>query len=407
MSSRHRAWAEIDLEAFRSNLRYAANLATPAAVWPVLKANAYGHGAKALARVCAAEGVARLGVGDSSEALELRESRVFLPTLILGTVIDAEVPALLQHDIEVGVHSESRARMLGKAAHQARRVLGVHLKVDTGMGRLGMQPEAVARVAQTIAAEPYLELRGMMTHFASLQGFLDPATTEQQRSFETLVSRVRDLGIRVPAIHCMNSAALFTCQSPYGDAVRPGMGLYGALPTLPKAKQHPLQPVMAVRTQIVFMKDVPAGTAVGYGGLWKAKQPTRLAVLPMGYCDGIPYRLGLCSTGDVLIRGRRCPLVGAISMDYSVADVTHLDGAQTGDTVTFIGQDGAENISVSEIAAQAGTIPYEITCSIGARVRRVYLTEAQKLPPTPTSKEAVVPPPARNSRRDSAPSISS
>lgn len=371
MSSRHRAWAEVDLDAFRFNLRLAQRRAGRARVWPVLKANAYGHGALRLAQVCEQEGAQRLGVADGGEALALRDSGVRTPLLVLGTVIDAELPELLPHEVEVGVHSEGRARQLGELAGRAGARLGVHLKVDVGMSRLGVRPEAVARVAAAICAEPALQLRGIMSHFPSADGCLDPATAVQHALFLDAGREVAGVcGRRLP-LHCANSAALFTALDPIGDAVRPGIALYGVLPpTLPGAAD--LRPVLSLHTQVVFLKDVPAGTPVGYDGRWIAHRPTRLAVLPLGYNDGVPWRLGAGGAGQVLLRGKRCPVVGAVSMDYTTIDVGHVPGADVGDVVTVIGRDGAESLSAGDVARAAGTIPYEITCSIGARVRRMY-----------------------------------
>lgn len=376
--STYRAWAEIDLEAFRHNLRAARRAAGVAQVWPVLKANAYGHGAPQLARVCAQEGVRRVGVGDSSEALELRESGVRTPILVLGTVIDAEVPDLLRHDIEVGVHSESRVRKLGAEARRAHRRLGVHLKIDTGMTRLGVRPEAALRVAHAVLREPFLDLRGLMTHFAPTAGALDPFTFEQLSQFQDCVEELRADGIRVPTEHFANSAALFSNLRPLGDAVRPGIALYGVLPPALAGAAGALAPVLSLRTQIVFLKDLPLDTPVGYGSRWRAARPTRLATLPIGYCDGVPYRLGVEGRGQVLVRGKRCPLVGAISMDYCTADVTDVPGAGVGDTVTLVGADGAERLALADLAAAAGTIPYEISCTLGQRVRRVYQETARE-----------------------------
>lgn len=371
MASRDRAWAEVDLEAFRGNLRIARARAGAARVWPVLKANAYGHGALKLAQVCAEEGVDRIGVADGGEALALRASGVRVPLLVLGTVIDAELQDLLAHGVEVGVHSEGRARQLGEFAARSGRRLGVHLKVDVGMSRLGVRPEAVARVAGAIREFPALELRGVMTHFPAADGCRNPETAVQHAVFLDAARLVGEVFGRVPPAHCANSAALFTGLLPLGEAVRPGIALYGILPAgLPGAAD--LQPVLALRTQIVFLKDVPEGTPVGYDGRWKSHRPTRLAVLPIGYNDGVPWRLGSCGSGQVLVGGRRCPLVGAVSMDYCTADVGHVPGVEVGDTVTLIGRDGLEVIGAADVARSAGTIPYEVTCSIGARVRRVY-----------------------------------
>ena len=371
MSSRDRAWAEVDLDAFRGNLRLASARAGIAQVWPVLKANAYGHGALRLAQVCAQEGVDRIGVADGGEALLLRAAGLRVPLLVLGTVIDAELRDLHAHRVEVGIHSEGRARQLGEFATRTGQPLGVHLKVDVGMSRLGVRPEAVGRVANAIREFPALELRGIMTHFPAADGCRNPETAIQHASFLDAARLVGAVFGRMPAAHCANSAALFTGLNPLGNAVRPGIALYGILPaSLPSAAD--LQPVLSLRTQVVFLKDVPEGTPVGYDGRWIAHRSTRLAVLPIGYNDGVPWRLGSCGNGQVLVRGRRCPIVGAVSMDYSTVDVGHVPGVEVGDTVTLIGRDGLESIGAADVARCAGTIPYEITCSIGARVRRVY-----------------------------------
>lgn len=377
MNTGHRAWAEIDLAAFRRNLRTAGARAGAAQIWPVLKANAYGHGAVTIARACQEEGIQRIGVGDSGEALQLREGGVTTPLLVLGTVIDAEVPALLEHGIEVGVHSESRVRKLGARAGERGRRLGVHLKVDTGMARLGVLPEAALRVAQAILDEPWLELRGLMTHYAAPDGCRDPFTAQQAACFARVQAELRAAGVPLPAVHGANSATLFTGLQPLGDAVRLGIALYGVLPAgLPGADQ--LEPVLSLHAQVVYLKDVPEGMPVGYGGRWRAPRPTRLAVLPLGYNDGLPYRLGTEGRGVALLRGQRCPIVGAISMDYCTVDVSHVEGVVTGDKATLIGRDGGQAVHVREVAEAAGTIPYEITCSIGSRVRRVAVDAGAK-----------------------------
>lgn len=371
MSGRDRAWAEVDLDAFRANLRLARRKAGAAQVWPVLKANGYGHGALRLARACEQEGVERLGVADGAEALSLREAGVRVPLLVLGTVIDAEVPDLLAHGVEVGVHSEGRARQLGELAARAGMRLGVHLKVDVGMSRLGVRPEAAARAAAAIRESPALEVRGLMTHFPAAEGCLHPDTAGQHALFLDAAREVAAVFGGRPPLHCANSAALFTALDPLGDAARPGIALYGLLPAaLPGAAE--LRPVLSLRSQVVFLKDVPSGTRVGYEGRWTAHRDTRLAVLPLGYNDGVPWRLGACGAGQVLLRGRRCPIVGAVSMDYTIVDVGHVPGAEVGDVATVIGRDGTEAIGALDVARAAGTIAYEITCSIGARVRRVY-----------------------------------
>ncbi len=382
MAARYRAWAEVDLEALEDNLEQARLRAGPAEVWPVLKGNAYGHGALEVARACEAAGAPCLGVGDATEALELREGGIRCRLLVLGTVIDAEIPDLLAHGIEVGVHSESRARRIGAEARRRGRRAGVHLKIDTGMGRLGVLPRAALRVARTILEESGLVLRGLMTHCASPRGALDPRTAEQLACFEACLQELQEHGLPVPVPHAANSALLFTSPPPLaGRAVRPGLALYGLLPE--GCPPDPaLREVLSLRTQIVFLKDLEPGSEVGYGGTWKAARPTRLAILPLGYADGLPWR---CSSAvqerenrapwRVLVRGRPCPVVGAVSMDYTAIDVTEVPGAAVGDRVTLVGRDGAARISLAELARAAGTLPYEVSCRLGPRVRRVHLRE--------------------------------
>jgi len=375
MQRRHRAWAEIDLAAFRHNLTLAQNIAGSANVWPVLKANAYGHGALALARVCEEMEIECVGVGDSAEALALRTHDINLPLLVLGTVIDAELPLLLEHHVEVGVHSEGRAQELGEQAQTLGEILGVHLKVDVGMGRLGVRPEAALRVARAIERHPFLRLRGVMTHFSAPEGCHDPQTAGQHALFLATVSEIRAAGVAIPHVHCANSAALATGLQPLGDAVRPGIALFGILPDSMEMGKR-LKPILSLHAQIVFLKDIPTGAPVGYGSRWTSHRPTRLATLPIGYADGIPYRLGAQGRGTVLVRGQRCPVVGAVSMDYCTVDVGHVPDVQLGDTVTFIGKQGQECLRVQDLAEAAGTIPYEITCSLSGRVHRV-LTHVQ------------------------------
>ena len=369
MAPRHRAWAEVDLDAFRSNLQETAKMAGAAEVWPVLKANAYGHGAKETARICEEEGIARIGVGDSGEALELRGHGIATPLLVLGTVIDSELPDMLSHGIEVGVHSELRARELGALAANSGSTLGVHLKIDTGMARLGVRPEAALRVAQTIAESTALNLRGVMTHFSSASA--GKTASGQQALFVSVLGEIRDAGIEIPSVHCASSASIFSEGDFIGDAVRPGISLFGILPPGVAEVAH-LRPVLSLRAQVVFLKDLPAGAPVGYGGKWTSHRPTRLATLPIGYNDGVPYRLGAQGRGSALIRGTRCPIVGAVSMDYCTVDVGHVPGTELGDVATLIGRDGVEEIRAEEVANAAGTIPYEVTCSLGARVHRVF-----------------------------------
>jgi alanine racemase len=219
-----------------------------------------------------------------------------------------------------------------------------------------------------------------MTHIAAPDGWLDPRTREQIDVFEGVLAQARERKLLRGWVHAANSACIFTGAERVYDAVRPGISAYGVLPgQLPGAQE--LEPVMSLHTQIVFLKDLPAGAPVGYGGSWVAPQATRIATLPIGYDDGLAWRLS--NKGEVLVRGVRAPIVGRISMDYCCIDVGHVHGASVGDRVTLIGSQGDERIALEEVAAHVGTIPYEITCAVGKRVERVYLGGEGTLIPSP------------------------
>lgn len=369
----YRVWAEIDLDALAHNLGVIRRRAGAGVrVMLVVKADAYGHGAVPVAHHAARCGIAALGVGTSAEALELRHSGVLAPILVLGTIVDDEAPDVLRHGIEIGIHSGDRlARLQELARHMGIRAR-VHLDVDTGMGRLGVLPERALPLLERIASCAELELAGIMTHVSSPRGARDPFTHEQMDAFERVLHTARERRLATGWIHAANSAALFTGLAPLYDTVRPGISAYGILPGEIGAGCD-LRPVMALKSQIVFMKDVPAGAPVGYGSTWRAERPTRIATLPMGYNDGVSWRLG--NRGEVLVRGTRAPIVGMVSMDYTTIDVGHVEGVQVGDTVTLFGAayEGDGAIGVEELAQRAQTIAYEITCSVGKRVRRVYL----------------------------------
>jgi len=388
----YRVWAEIDLDAVTHNLTVIRRRAgSGVRLVPVIKADAYGHGAVAIAHHAVRCGIAGLGVGTSAEALELREAGLRIPILVLGTIVDEEAAAALSHRIEIGIHSSDRIAMLESLAARMGTVARVHLNIDTGMGRLGVLPGSALRLLAEIDAAPHLELAGVMTHISATLGALDPRTAEQVAAFEGVLRDARERGLLRGWIHLANSATLFTGLGARYDTVRPGISVYGILPDgLPGAEE--LRPVMSLRSQVVFLKDVPAGTSIGYGATWTTARRTRIATLPVGYNDGVSWRLG--NRGEVLIRGRRAPIVGRVSMDYTTIDVGDVPGVAVGDTATFFGRAGEDSISVSEVAEVAGTIPYEITCSVGKRVTRVHVGGEEVPLPSQASPEGRRPPAA-------------
>lgn len=386
----HRVWAEIDLGALQRNLlRVGERLSSvdgqpPARVLVVLKADAYGHGAVPVARALASEPLVwGFGVGDSNEALELRAAGIEAPILVLGTIIPDEVPQVVSHDIRVCIHSEDRIRTLEAEAERQGRKTRVHLMVDTGMGRLGAQPRRAAALARLIEASVWLVLEGVTTHPSpSRPGH--PFISVQRGRLAGLLAELADDDIAPPLVHFANTAALLGGEGLELPLVRPGISLYGVLSHELADKGADFEPVMSLRTQVVYLKDVPEQTPVGYNGTHVTAGPARIATLPIGYNDGLSYRLSNC--GRALVRGQVAPIVGAISMDYTMLDVTAISGVSVGDTVTLIGRDGEREITIPDLANTIGTIPYEVACAVGKRVRRVYVRGSSD-PATPRSIE--------------------
>lgn len=376
-----RAWAELDLGALRRNLSAIRSQAGPAAdVLLVVKADAYGHGLALVASTAERCGIHGFGVRDSSEALTLRDAGIGRPILVLGTVVEAELTACIEHSIELAIHTSDRVRSLARIvrrhAHRMARRPRVHLNVDTGMGRLGLPADAAPKVLDALLDTPELELAGIMTHLARPEGSEHPFTAEQVSRFRRFLSHAESRGVRLGRhgvrVHFVNSAGLFSPMADRGDLVRPGIAAYGVMPRdLPGAAR--LDPVMSLRAQIVFLKDVARGTTISYGQEWTAPCKTRIATVPIGYYDGVPWRLR--NVGCVLVRGERAPIVGRVTMDYVMVDIGKIRNVRVGDTVTFFGRDGSSFLPVEEVAKAVGTIPYEITCAVGPRVRRVPLGE--------------------------------
>jgi alanine racemase len=294
--------------------------------------------------------------------------------IVLGpTLGDESLPALRQ-GVELAVPSIELFRALERIALATATQARFHLKVDTGMNRLGMTPAEALGALESLRGSPFLQLAGLMTHVGATDGARAESARTQAREFDELLARARTLGLldgsrgRVCA-HLANSASVLSGLTPLQDAVRVGAAAYGIAPD-PRLFHPELQPVMSVRTRIVHLQEVRPGERVGYGGTWEARRDSRVAVLPVGYDDGVDWRLS--NQGEVLLRGRRVPMVGRISMDYTTIDVTDVPTAAMGERVTLLGADGGARIRAEEIAARTGTVPYDVTCSIGKRVERVF-----------------------------------
>ena len=368
--SGHRVWAEIDLGALRRNMATIVKRTGPGTrVLAVVKADAYGHGAVPVARALAGrDGLWGFGVGDSQEALELRAAGITQPILILGTIIDEETPQVVRNDIRVCIHSMDRIGALEQESRSQGRRTRVHVMTDTGMGRLGALPARARELARAVAQSRWLELEGVASHVSSSRPG-HPFTVVQRERLLGLLAAMREDGIDPPMVHFANTAAILGGEGVGFPLVRPGISLYGLA-------GGDFEPVLQLRTQVVYFKDVPAGTPIGYNGTHVTASPTRIATLPIGYNDGLAYRLS--NRGRALVRGQIAPIVGAISMDYTMLDVGPIQGVAVGDTVTLIGRDGQHAIGIPEIASLVGTIPYEIVCSVGKRVQRVYVAPAEE-----------------------------
>lgn len=370
LDQRARVWAEIDLAALEHNYRHLlSRVHAGTKALAVLKADAYGHGAVICARKLEELGVSMIGVGDSREALELRAAGISAPILILGAIVEGEMRAVVEYDVASCIHSAQRASLLSKVAKALGKRARVHLKVDTGMGRLGVRPEIARELAGSIARDPSLELEGLCTHYGSAASPVPFHTSEQLTTFVRLIEEIRADGIRPPLVHASNSAAVFSTLSEHFTMVRVGLGLFGLNPGNLPVGTSPIRPVLSLRTQVVFLKDLPAASPVGYNRTHVTKRATRIAIVPFGYSDGYPYALS--NRAYVLIRGERAPIVGAVSMDYTTIDVTEIPDVTVGEEVTVIGASGKRRIGAEDLARTIGTIPYEITARLGRRVARV------------------------------------
>lgn len=361
--------ARIDLDAIKNNLRaIAAMLAGRARIIAVVKANAYGHGAAEVGRALEQAGAAMLACADIEEGIVLRDTGVTIPILVFGALSVSDLEGIFTHGLTPTISTPSAARALEAAAARHGARLGCHLKIDTGMNRLGFRHDNLARTIPELAASRHLHIDAVSTHFATADNPEHPLFGEQRARFEAALGLLPSLGIDTPVRHAANSAAMLRDERTWYDFVRPGLLLYGVIPP-PLFSTLPLGPALSLHSRIVAVKGLRPGEGTGYGLKTTVEQPTTLAVVPAGYADGLDLRLA--GNGHMLVRGRRMPIVGSVCMDMTMIDVTGTD-VEPGDEVVIVGQQGAESIGVREIAATIGTIPYELLCRVGARIERMY-----------------------------------
>jgi alanine racemase len=364
-------WTEVDLDAVAHNVRLLAARAAPARLYAVVKANAYGHGAVAVGRTALAAGAHALAVVCVDEGEELRRAGVTAPVLVMGHTPASDAERVAALFLEPAVGSLELVEALSAAARARRVEVPVHLEVETGMNRQGLGPEAVVELAERARALPGLRVKALFTHFAAAEAG-DQGFTRGQ--FE----RLRQVSSRLPWIperHCAASASVLLDPGLSLEAVRAGLSLYGYRPAPRCGPDADLRPALALRSRVVRVAELAPGATVGYGRTWTAARPSRVALLMCGYADG--YRRSFGDRATVLIRGRRVPVVGRVSMDMCSVDVTAVPGVAPGDVATLLGRDGDERVDADELAALADTISWEILAGITARVPRLYLREGQ------------------------------
>lgn len=366
--------ARIDLGALRSNYRHIVEFLrkdggeTPPGVIAVVKANAYGHGASEVALALEEAGADLLACADIEEGLALRAAGVKAEILVFGALSVSDLDGVFGGALTPTISTPGAARAVQAAAARYKQRVRYHLKIDTGMNRLGFRCDNLARTLPELLASDRLELDAVYTHFATADVPDSPLFEHQRQRWRRALTDVQALGGRPRYRHAANSAAMLRDARVWCDRVRPGLLLYGIVPP-PLASTVPLQPVMTLVSRVVGVKGMRPGEITGYGGRFVAEAPTTIAIVPAGYADGVDCRLA--GRGSVLIRGRRAPVVGSVCMDMLMADVTGLDVAP-GDEVVIIGAQGDQRIDVREMAAAIGTIPWEVVCRVGARIVREY-----------------------------------
>jgi alanine racemase len=365
--------AEVNLAHLRHNLRVVQKAAGNRPVWAVLKADGYGHGSKAVARTLERAGASGMCVALLEEGIELREAGIRIPVLVTGGYYGRAWGELLRHDLTPVLHDPGQVEALADEVRFSRsEPIAVHVKIDTGMSRLGIAPREVERLATALSQHPEVKLDGLMTHFACADAGEVPSLDEQLDRFDEATTSLAAHGFEPRLRHAANSAALLRSERSWLDLVRPGIALFGVEPRAGLCKE--LRPVMRVRSEIVALRELPPNTPVGYGGTWSVDRTSRIATVPIGYADGLVRALS--NQGALLVRGKRAPIVGAVSMDMTMIDVTEIADVRLGDECVALGTQkgplGEDSIGAAELGQKLGTIPWEVLTNISRRVPRFY-----------------------------------
>ncbi len=371
-----RSWVEISLKQIAANFQAIRQVVGPdVEVMPVVKADAYRHGAIEVSRILTAVGARWLAVSNVEEGVILRENGIAARILVMADFLPAERPSLLDCNLTPVIHSLPDIREWDRLASAKGEPVPYHLKIDSGMGRLGTRAPA-SEILKAIGAASHAKLEGLMTHLASSANYATSQTEEQLRTFETLCANFAQAGVHPPFLHLASSTPVaYGRREAWKRMVRPGHAIYGYISTVAKGTAPPrlleVRPALTWKAAVLAVKDLPAGALVGYGGIYRAPHPMRIAVLAAGYADGIPHRLS--NKGRVIAKGQFAPIIGAVSMDLTTIDVTSCPPVEVGDSVTLLGSEGGISIDAQQMARVAGTISYSVLCGIHARVKRIYV----------------------------------
>jgi alanine racemase len=372
----YRSWVEISREQIAENYRSICSaVGGNVQVMPVVKADAYRHGAPEVSRVLTSEGARWLAVSNVEEGVALRQAGIEARILVMADFLPVGRLAMLEYGLTPVIHSLDDLRDLNYLGKTSGTPVPFHLKIDSGMGRLGTRA-AAEQIYECIRSCEFIELEGLMTHFASVGDFTTGQTDDQTRYFFSVADKLRQAGVTPKYLHLSSTGAIaYGRREAWRDMVRPGHAIYGyTSPARGKSASENLlsvKPALSWKAAVLTVKDVPAGAFVGYGAIFQAPTAMRIAVLAVGYADGLPHRLS--NRGRVIACGHLVPILGAVSMDLTTIDATHCPGLQIGDPVTLLGTEGDVSIDAQEMARVAGTISYSVLCAISSRVKRVYL----------------------------------
>ena len=361
----------VDLDALSWNFRQIKKAVEPSVqILAMVKANAYGHGAPKVSKTLAAEGCDAFGVATFEEAIELRREAIGTPILVVAGAYSDQIDGFVKHKLTAVVHDLATLKLLEETLQSKRAELPIHLKIDSGMGRLGFLPAQIGSWLPQLKNLKAIKIEGVFSHFSHAESVEGQYTLKQLEIFKETIQHLRSASIAPRLVHLANSAATVTLPAARFDMVRPGLILYGVYPSPAIEQQISLKPVLSWKTRVLQLKRVPAGTSISYGQTFVTKRDSTIATLPVGYADG--YARLLSNRGAVLVGGQRAPIAGRVCMDLTMVDVTDIAGVQPGDEVVLLGRQGDQRISADEMAGWANTVSYEVLTSIGARVPRIH-----------------------------------